>query len=409
MTLLGRIKEAVGKRLPGRRPPAALDRPPSFRHRNFFLMLHPTRVRADSLRPTATFGLGLISLALLLILAATGVLLMFHYVPSTDPQQGAYASIQELHHAIAYGQLVRSMHRWAADLLVVVVFLHLCRVFLRGAFKPPRRFNWVIGALLLILVLAESFSGQLLPWDQHSYWAVEVGTRLLAAVPWAGEPLRRLVLGGGDIGQLALVRFYGLHVFVLPLALLVLLAAHLWRIRQAGGLAQRCENEGAAAVEPPTVPAWPHLVLRETAILVACLLVVMVLALVWSAPLGERADPAHPPTPVKAAWFFLWLQELVSYDYGPLMRLHWPPWNSAGPTLGSEFWGGVLAPAVCFAVLLLVPYANPRPRRAGVGIYFARERRRACLVFCAVMAAIAALTVIGYFFRGPDWRLIWPW
>jgi quinol-cytochrome oxidoreductase complex cytochrome b subunit len=257
------------------------------------------------------------------------------------------------------------------------------------------------------VVLAESYTGYLLPWDQLSYWAVEIGSRLMAAVPWIGESLRRAILGGDDIGRAALVRFYALHVVILPAAILFLLLVHLWRVRQNGGLAHRSENEGAPPVgEPATVPAWPHLVLRETAVALACLAIVLAMALALGAPLGEPADPAHAPRPAKAAWYFLWLQELVSYDYGPLTRVHWPPWDSSGPTLGSEFWGGVLVPTLCAAALLILPYASSR--RRGVGLYFARERRAACIAFAIVMAAIIALILVGNFLRGPDWRFVWP-
>jgi quinol-cytochrome oxidoreductase complex cytochrome b subunit len=378
------------------------------RYRNFFLLLHPRRVRCDSLRPSATFGLGVACIALFLVLVGTGILLMFYYVPGTDPTRGAYASMEELRHGVAFGQFVRNMHRWAAHLLVVVTFLHLARVFLRGAFKPPRQFNWVIGVLLLVVTLAESFTGYLLPWDQLSYWAIEVGGSMMAAVPGVGPTLRRMVFGGEEISQTTLIRYYGLHVLILPAAFTILTCIHLWRVRQNGGLAHRMENDDAPPQPPPpTVPAWPHLVLREAAVALACLVIVAALAVAFDAPLGEPADPAHAPEPAKAAWYFLWLQEIVSYDYGALARVHWPPWDPAGPTLGAEFWGGVVLPAACLAVLLALPYV--RQNRRGVGVYFGPTRRIACAVFVLVALAILALTLVGYFLRGPNWVLIWPW
>lgn len=378
----------------------------TIRRRNFFALLHPVRVRADSLRPMATFGLGVAGIALLGICAASGALLLFHYVPSTDPETGAYASMQDLRHAVPYGDLVRAVHRWSAHLLVVAMFFHMCRVFYRGAFKGPRRLNWVIGVLLLLVILVTSYTGYLLPWDQLSYWAVEVGTRLLAAVPAIGGHLRRMLLGGDEIGQTALVRFYALHVAILPATIIFLLGVHLWRIRQDGGLAHRSENPGSTASPEPMLPAWPHLVWRELAVLVGCVLVVLVLALLWRAPLGEPADPAHAPESVKAAWYFVWLQEIVSYDFGPLARIHWPPWDSDGPVLGNEFWGGVVLPLAGVALLVLIPYLSRR--RDGIGVYCARGRRWTCSIFTAAMLAVIVLIVIGAVFRGPEWKLVWP-
>jgi quinol-cytochrome oxidoreductase complex cytochrome b subunit len=390
--------------------PPTPDRPRS-PYRNFYHHLHPLRVRRDSLRPTATFGLGLIAVSLLVILVFTGLLLMFHYVPSTDPTAGAYASLQDLRWTVPFGRLVRAMHRWAAHFLVIVAVLHLARVFLRGAFQSPRRTNWLIGLGLLLVVLAESFTGYLLPWDQLAYWATVIGSNIAGAVPLFGGWLRQILLGGSDISQVTLVRFYALHVFALPLLLLILLAIHLWRIRTDGGLAHRCENSPEPTPKPvsdaDTVPTWPHLVLREAAVFLACFAVVAAAALFFAAPLGEPANPAHAPEPAKAAWYFLSLQELVSYDYGPLSRLHWPPWNSAGPVLGPEFWGGVLLPLLLLAVFCAVPYLRAKP--CGVGLYFAPGRRWSCAIFLAVLFALAALTFVGYFFRGPNWTFGWTW
>ena len=398
---------------------------PRSAYRNFYHHLHPLRVRRDSLRPAATFGLGLIAVSLVVIIFLTGLLLMFHYVPSTDPTAGAYASMQDLRWTVPFGGFVRAMHRWAAHLLVIIAVLHLARVFLRGAFQFPRRTNWLCGLGLLLVVLAESFTGYLLPWDQLAYWATVVGSNIAGAVPLLGGWLRQILLGGGDVSQVTLVRFYALHVFALPLLLLVLLAFHLWRIRTDGGLAHRCENPddrrvGACThavesrqpgpkcvLEDATLPTWPHLVLREWAIFLACLALVAAAAFFFDAPFGEPANPAHAPEPAKAAWYFLGLQELVSYDYGPLSRLHWPPWNPAGPVLGPEFWGGVLLPFLLLAVLCAVPYLRAKP--CGVGLYFAPGRRWSCVIFLAVLLALAVLTFVGYYLRGPNWTFAWTW
>jgi quinol-cytochrome oxidoreductase complex cytochrome b subunit len=201
---------------------------------NIFLHLHPVKVSRKSLRASYSMGLGVISLVLYAILTVTGVLLMFYYVPSVER---AYVNIQELQTEIAFGQLMRNMHRWAAHLMVVVVILHMVRVFYTGAYKPPRQFNWVIGVMLLLLTLLGSFTGYLLPWDQLAFWAITVGTNIAGYMPVFGTQIQLLMLGGPQVGQDALTRFYVLHIMIIPLSIALLTSLHLWRVRKDGGLA----------------------------------------------------------------------------------------------------------------------------------------------------------------------------
>lgn len=135
---------------------------------------------------------------------------------------------------VAFGQFIRNVHRWAAHLMVVAVFLHLVRVFYAGAYRPPRQFNWVIGVVLLPLTLLLSFTGYLLPWDQLAFWAVTVGTNVAAYSPGVGGGLQRVLLGGPEIAGATLLRFYVLHIYVLPGLLTVVLAIHIWRVRKDG-------------------------------------------------------------------------------------------------------------------------------------------------------------------------------
>ena len=202
---------------------------------NLFLHVHPVKVHEDTLRFSTTLGLGLISLYLYLILIGSGILLMFYYLPSTDL---AYQSMKDIEFAVSFGMVLRNIHRWAAHAMVIAVFLHMWRVFATGAYKAPREFNWVIGICLLILTLLLSFTGYLLPWDQLAFWAITVGTSIVAYVPGIGEDLRYLILGGNVVGQSALLRFYVLHCVVLPLFLCLLIGIHFWRIRKDGGLSR---------------------------------------------------------------------------------------------------------------------------------------------------------------------------
>lgn len=203
--------------------------------KNVFLHLHPNMVPRGAIKVTYTWCLGGLSFMLFLILTITGVLLMFYYVPSVGR---AYQDIKDLETVVTFGMLMRNMHRWGAHGMVITVFLHMCRVFYTGSYKPPREFNWVVGVILFVLTLLLSFTGYLLPWDQLAFWAITVGVTLGGAAPLIGPQVNFMLLGDFEIGQATLIRFYTLHVIALPLLLSVFLSVHFWRIRQDGGLSQ---------------------------------------------------------------------------------------------------------------------------------------------------------------------------
>jgi quinol-cytochrome oxidoreductase complex cytochrome b subunit len=200
---------------------------------NVFLHLHPVRVKKHAVRYTYTFCLGGISFFLFLALTVTGVYLMFFYVPSIAR---AFQDIQAIESSVAFGGLVRNMHRWAAHLMVLTVFLHMIRVFYHGAYKPPREFNWAIGVLLLFCTLWLSFTGYLLPWDQIAFWAITVGTNMATYAPLIPSESSFWLLGGIEVGQGTLIRFYVMHVIAFPLIAAILMVVHFWRIRKDGGI-----------------------------------------------------------------------------------------------------------------------------------------------------------------------------
>ncbi len=381
---------------------------------SFFLHIHPAKVRPHTLKFSCSLGLGLVSLYLFLVLIVTGVALMLYYTP--QPTE-AYRSMKDLQFVVTFGMILRNMHRWAAHGMVLVVFLHLCRVFFTGAYKPPRQFNWTLGVALFLLTLGLSFTGYLLPWDQLAYWAITVGTSITGYAPVIGEPLKYLLLGGNAIGAGTLLRFYVLHCFILPMAVVLLLAVHIWRVRKDGGMSAPPSPEPAsveeitagqfpastrsyglmALTDRPGLPvveadpdeeimAWPHLIFRELLLLLIVLVVLHVVALVFNAPLEEIANPTHTPNPAKAPWYFLGLQELVHY---------------------SALVGGVIVPALAVLALVVVPYLDSAPK--GVGTWFAPDRRVANVVFGMLVTVAVVLTVIGTFFRGPNWLWVWPW
>ncbi len=206
---------------------------------NFLLHIYPVRVRKVEITFKYTAFLGVASVVLFGILTVTGIFLMFFYVPSPA---NAYGDIQKIQNEVAFGQFLRNAHRWAAHLMVLAVAAHLARVFYRGAYKPPKEFNWVIGVVLLVLTLLLSFTGYLLPWDQLAYWAVTVGTAMAAWVPLVGDQVQELMLGGPTVGSATLLRFYVLHVAVLPLALVSVLTVHIWRWRKDSMLTMDSEQ-----------------------------------------------------------------------------------------------------------------------------------------------------------------------
>jgi quinol-cytochrome oxidoreductase complex cytochrome b subunit len=207
---------------------------------NIFLHIHPVKVNRKSLRWNYSFGLGIIASILYGVLIFTGVLLMFYYVPSVER---AYPTMKEIQLSIPLGQFTRNMHRWAAHGMVLVVILHMVRVFYTGAYKSPREFNWVIGVILLLLTFGASFTGYLLPWDQLSYWAITVGTNIAGYAPLIGDATRQILLGGSEVGQNTLIRFYTLHIALLPISLALLVSVHVWRVRKDGGFAVNDSQE----------------------------------------------------------------------------------------------------------------------------------------------------------------------
>ncbi|HJQ91080.1 MAG TPA: selenite/tellurite reduction operon b-type cytochrome ExtP [Acidimicrobiia bacterium] len=200
---------------------------------NVLYHLHPVKVKRHGVKLSYTLCLGGLSFFLFILLTITGIFLMFYYTPSAET---AYADIEALSTNVAFGSLVRNMHRGGAHLMVLSVFLHMSRVFYHGAYKPPREFNWVVGVVLLFLTLLLSFSGYLLPWDQLALWAVTVGTNMAGFVPVVGNEVKFALLAGVEVSGATLLRFYVLHVLAFPFILVIFLAVHFWRVRKDGGI-----------------------------------------------------------------------------------------------------------------------------------------------------------------------------
>lgn len=302
---------------------------------SLILHIHPAKVEITSMKWTYTWGLGGLSALLMTILGLTGIVLLNNYTPSA-PQ--AYLDILEINSNVWFGELIRNVHHWSANLLTVVAVLHLIRVFVTGAYRPPRELNWLIGAVMLLLVLGANFTGYLLPWDQLAYWAITVGTSILSYIPLLGQRLTQLVLGGPEVGTNTLLNFYSMHIFFIPLAIFGLMSYHFWRVRKDGGLTLPKPPNQVGAPKPERVTTIPHLVNREFIFALAWTAIILLFSMFVPAPLEGIANAALSPNPAKALWYFMGLQELL---------LHFHP-----------LVGAILIPALALIGIILLPFLD---------------------------------------------------
>jgi quinol-cytochrome oxidoreductase complex cytochrome b subunit len=361
--------------------------------RNFFLHMHSTRTHLYSLRPGFTLGLGVLSFSLFLLLLLTGVLLMVYYVPSVEQ---AYGSVKDISTVVAGGRYIRNIHRWGAHGMVAAAVLHLLRVLFTSAYTGTRRVNWVVGILLLCMTVMLSFSGYLLPWDQLAFWAVTIASNIVAstreltdllgvtAVLDPGGFIRRLLLGSDSVGQDALTRFYLLHVVILPIATIIFIAVHFWKIRKSDGLAVPVDADDivlkSGGISDPaglqeaklhrehTVLSWPTALWAEGAVLLIALAALMFSALLVDAPLLAPADSSMPENPAKSPWYFLGVQELVSY---------------------SAFTGGVLIPLLLLIAVLAVPFVDREEK--GRGRWFAGTEGKRVVILSSLVGVFLAV------------------
>jgi ubiquinol-cytochrome c reductase cytochrome b subunit len=293
--------------------------------------VHRTHVKI-----THTYCLGGLTFFMFLVLTVTGVLLMFYYVPDVNR---AYQDIAALETNVKFGLLMRNMHRWTAHAMVILVFLHMLRVFYTGAYKPPREFNWVVGVILLVLTLVLSFTGYLLPWDQKAYWATAVGTNIAGTTPVVGGALVALLRGGSELGAATLARFYAFHVLWLPLLLTVLVALHLVVVVRQGIAARPRDLEVGAprTTKDPNYPAfyrdayaaskrggvrfWPDILGKDAIVSASVVLVIVLLAALFGAPLETPADPTDTAYIPRPEWYFLPVYQLLKLVPGSMESL----------------------------------------------------------------------------------------
>ena len=327
-------------------------------------LLH-VRIPAD----VKTFYLGGITLFLFGVQVVTGTLLALYYQPTPDT---AYDSVKAITSDVTFGWLIRSIHHWAANLMILFLALHLLRVFFQAAYKYPRELIWLIGAGLLMTTIGFGFTGYLLPWDQRAFWATTVGTEIAGSIPLVGDAALQLLRGGADVTGATLSRFFGIHVLVMPLLLAGLLIVHLTLVHQLG-LAdpQKPTPRRRRASEPDDtrlMPFFPDYILDELIAWCVLLAVLVCLASVFPAGLEEKANPLSTPAHIKPEWYFLSLYEILKH----VPRI-----------------AGVMGPVVFLAIVALLPFLDRNPEVR------ARRRPIAMLLGLVSVAGIIGFTIWG--------------
>jgi quinol-cytochrome oxidoreductase complex cytochrome b subunit len=335
---------------------------------SFFHHLHPPTIPARQARLRYTLAAGGLAVFLSLVLLVTGLLEMFYYIPTPDQ---AAASIQTLTFLIPYGGLVRNLHYWSAQFLVIVILVHLLRVILTGAYAPPRRLNYLIGMGLLVLTILLDFTGYVLRWDEGIRWALVTGTNLVKSIPLIGNALHMLLVGGAQPGPATLIRFYGWHIFGLALAAFILTGWHIFRVRRDGGI----------AVPPPPLREDQRritrfeLVRREVLAMLLAATALLLLSSFAPAPLAAPITASVPASEAaQAPWFFLWVQQMLK--------------------LGNPFFWGVVVPLAVLLLLSLIPYIFPKPVKPELGRWFPKSNRLAQVVVLLILLSMIALTLL---------------
>ncbi|MEJ2153784.1 MAG: cytochrome b N-terminal domain-containing protein [Desulfobacteraceae bacterium] len=397
---------------------------------NFFLHVQGVKTHLNTLRPNYTFGLGLISLFLLLIAFASGIFLMVYYNPSTS---NAFNTVKDINFVVSGGRLMRNIHKWSGEAMIIAVFLHMARVFYTGSYAKGRQFNWVIGIGLLVLTCILNLTGYMLPWDQLSYWAMVIVSNIMNSPKEItdifgitqyfdiGGFQKELFLGGLNPGQESLTRVFLLHIIMLPSIISVVVGIHFWRIRKDGGLTrpenfEPMDTDASYALPPSkkggifptyktyglmelargrtpavdndvenTVLSWPNTLIAELAVFMMTAAVILVYAFYVDAPLKELANATLPENPAKAPWYFLGFQELVSY---------------------SAFMGGIVLPTMGVVGLLLIPYLDREEQN--VGTWFSNKQGVWVTLQSTILGAVGLIGVLAFSINFGWFRNWWP-
>ncbi len=337
---------------------------------NFFHHLHPPTIPAAQARWRYTLGAGGTAIFLTLVLVITGALEMFYYIPT--PAEAAL-SIQTITYLVPFGGLIRNIHFWSAQLLIVVSAVHLVRVVFTGAYIPPRRFNYLLGLALFLVSIFLNFTGYILRWDTGIQWALVVGTNLIKTIPFFGNKLYTILIGGTEPGSPTLIRFYAWHVFGLMIISAILIGWHAFRVRRDGGI----------ALPPPSLRADPErisrfeLVRRETLAMILTSAALIILSIFSPAPIASPIRLSvlqSVPESAAAPWFFLWVQQMLKW--------------------GDPFLFGILVPLIILLILVLIPYIFPKTLDNELGRWFPKSNRLAQIVLGLIAFIVILFTLL---------------
>jgi ubiquinol-cytochrome c reductase cytochrome b subunit len=310
------------------------------------------------------FVTGSVVLFLLAAQLLTGIALAFFYSPSPDY---AYDSVRFIMERVTFGRVLRGLHFFGASFIVVAAIVHMLRVVALGSYKKPRELNWMVGVVLLLIILAFALTGYLLPWDQKAYWATTVTINIAGSVPLIGDVLRGLLVGGSDLGALTLMRWYAVHVFLLPACLIVFTVAHIYLMRRHG------ISGPLKAVPGPSLPFYPYHALKDTIAIAVVFAGLLAAAMLFNAPLDAVADPTDAAYVPRPEWYFMSLFELLKYFPGRF-----------------EPVATVVIPGVVITLLLLLPFLDHRPDREPF------KRPWVMGSFICVFVGITLLTILGF-------------
>ena len=324
-------------------------------------------------RETVWYYFGGVTLFLFIIQVFTGILLLFYYRASADQ---AFESIRFIMSEVRFGWLVRSVHSWSANLMVLAAFIHMFSVFFAKAYRKPRELTWVSGMLLLLLGLGLGFTGYLLPWNELAFFATKVGTDMVSVIPMIGEPFLHFLRGGEEVSGATLARFFGIHVTILPIVFIGMLAIHLIMVQRQG------MSEPIGWGELPekgkkTMLFFPNFILRDLLLWLLVLNILALLAVFFPWELGEKADPFVPaPQGIKPEWFFMFMYQTLKFLPAKILFIE-------GESLGIFTFG------IAGVLWLLVPFLDRKS---------ARGEKNLVLKYLGIgiVIFIIVMTVLGY-------------
>jgi ubiquinol-cytochrome c reductase cytochrome b subunit len=319
------------------------------------------------------FSLGSCALFLMVLQIATGVFLAVYYVPTPDH---AYDSIKYIENQVYFGKFVRGIHHWGASLLIIVMILHILRVFFWGSFKKPRELTWIFGVGILLVVASFAFTGSLLPWDQKAYWETEVGTRIAGSAPIIGQYILLLMRGGKALGALTLSRFFSVHILFLPAALFIVLGFHLYLIRKLG-----ISGSWNLKEETPenSVPFIPYQVAKDLIAMVVVFIIFLAVVYKLPVPMDRIADPTDLSYVPRPEWYFLFLYEMLKFFPG-----------------NTEYIGTIVIPGLGVLILFLIPFLDRKTERNPM------KRLAFVIPGILVLTIIGILEYRGYVYKPPQ-------